>query len=85
MLAFIVSYHFMRQTIIIISLFASTLSFGQAQKIIGIYRNLMPRVQVTFNQDSTFEYVTKEQHPTFYRWEAFLTILKNTLTNMEIS
>jgi hypothetical protein len=41
------------------------------QKVVGTYGNVMPRIQVTFNSDSTFEYVTKEQHPTFYRWEDF--------------
>jgi hypothetical protein len=66
-----VGCHLMRHSIIIISFFITTLSFGQVQKVVGTYSNVMPRVQVTFNPDSTFEYVTKEQHPTFYRWEDF--------------
>jgi len=41
------------------------------QKVVGTYSNLILRVKVTFKKDSTFEYVTKEQHPTFYRWEDF--------------
>ncbi len=61
----------MRHSIIIISFFIPTLSFGQVQKVAGTYSNVMPRIQVTFNADSTFEYVTKEQHPTFFRWEEF--------------
>ncbi|RZL43998.1 MAG: hypothetical protein EOP00_21850, partial [Pedobacter sp.] len=40
----------------------------------------MPEIQVTFNADSTFEYVTKEQHPTFNRWEDFSEKGKWTLS-----
>ena len=61
----------MRHFIFIVSVLIPGLSFGQMQKVIGIYNSLLPRLQVKFNQDSTFEYTTKEQHPTFYRWEDF--------------
>ena len=70
----------MRHSIIIISFFLTTLSYGQVQKVVGTYGNVMPRIQVTFNSDSTFEYVTKEQHPTFYRWEDFSEKGKWTLS-----
>ena len=50
------------------------------QKIVGTYENVMPRIQVTFNSDSTFEYVAKEQHPTFYRFESFSEKGKWTLS-----
>ena len=61
----------MRYTIIIISFFLTTLSFAQVQNVVGTYGMVMQGVQVTFNSDSTFEYVTKGEHPVFYRWEKF--------------
>ena len=61
----------MRQSLIILSVFASIVCFSQAPKVKGIYSNIMPSFQVTFNQDSTFEYLTNGQHPTFCRWEDF--------------
>ncbi len=61
----------MRHLIIIILVFFSTLSYGQVQKVVGTYSSFLPRVEVKFNPDSTFAYVTNELHPTFYRWEAF--------------
>jgi len=66
-----ISCHLMRHLIIIISTFFPTLSFGQVQNIIGTYSSIIPKVEVKFNSDSTFEYITTEQHPTFYRWEPF--------------
>lgn len=50
------------------------------RKVVGTYGNAMPKIQVTFNSDSTFEYVTKEQHPTFYRWEDLSETGKWTLS-----
>ena len=41
------------------------------QNVVGTFLHVIPKVQVTFNPDSTFEYITTEQHPTFYRWEEF--------------
>ena len=71
----------MRHFMIIISAFFSILSYGQVQKVIGTYSSLFfPRVEVTFNPDSTFAYVTNEMHPTFYRWEAFSEKGKGTLS-----
>lgn len=67
----IVNYHLMRYSIIFISFFITKLAFGQEQKIAGTYGNTMPEIKVKFYPDFTFEYVTKEQHPTFYRWEDF--------------
>lgn len=61
----------MRQIITVISAFISTLCFGQGQKVAGTYASILPKVEVRFNPDSTFFYSTNEQHPTFYRWEAF--------------
>jgi len=66
-----ISCHLMRHLIITISTFFPTLSFGQVQNIIGTYSSIIPKVEVKFNSDSTFEYTTNEQHPTFYRWEPF--------------
>src|SRR5436189_3733687 len=51
-----ISCHLMRHLIIIISTFFPTLSFGQVQNIIGTYSSLIPKVEVKFNSDSTFEY-----------------------------
>ena len=61
----------MRYFIFIITFFIPAISFTQMQKIIGVYSNLLPRYQVKFNSDSTFEYTTKEMHPIFFRWEDF--------------
>jgi hypothetical protein len=61
----------MRNLIFIISFFIPVIAFGQMQKLTGTYTSRMPRLQVTFNNDSTFEYRTNEEHPTFYRWEDF--------------
>ncbi len=61
----------MRHSIIIISFFITTLSFGQVQKVVGNYSNTMSQIQVTFNSDSTFEYASKGLHPTFFRGEDF--------------
>ena len=41
------------------------------QNVVGTFLHDMPKVQVTFNPDSTFEYISNQQHPTFYRWENF--------------
>ncbi len=61
----------MQHFVIILSLFISTCSFGQLQNFAGTYSGVLPKIDVKFNPDSTFEYVTKELHPTFYRWENF--------------
>lgn len=61
----------MRHLTIIISFFVSTLSFAQMQKVVGTYGDVIPGIRVTFNPDSTFEYVTKGQHPIFFSWEDF--------------
>jgi hypothetical protein len=62
----------MRLGIIIISLLLATNFFGQTRKVVGTFNNgvVMPKLVVTFNTDSTFEY-TSTEHPTFYRWENF--------------
>jgi hypothetical protein len=61
----------MRHSIIIISVLLATNCFGQ-KKVVGTFNNgiAMPKLVVTFNADSTFEY-TSTEHPTFYRWEDF--------------
>jgi len=61
----------MRCSIIIISFFISTLVSAQVQNVAGTYTSIIPRVHVNFNSDSTFDYTTNEQHPTFYRLEPF--------------
>ena len=61
----------MRQNIGIIAILLPAFCFGQTQKIAGTYCTGLPAVRVTFNPDSTFNYVTSAQHPTFSRWEAF--------------
>lgn len=67
-----ISFHLMRHSIIIISVFIATNSFAQTRKVIGTFNNriAMPKLVVTFHSDSTFEY-TSTEHPTFYRWENF--------------
>ncbi len=54
-----------------IVLLLTNISFGQAQRVAGTYSKVIPAMQVRFNPDSTFEWATNEQHPTFHRWEAF--------------
>ena len=61
----------MRYFTFIILFFISTLALGQERNIIGTYRSKLPIATITFNQDSTFQYTTKQQHPVFYRWEDF--------------
>lgn len=61
----------MRYFIVTGSLFISAFSFGQRHKFTGNYSSILPKIEVRLNEDSTFEYVTKEMHPTFYRWEDF--------------
>jgi hypothetical protein len=61
-------------------LFIYTLSLGQDIKVVGTFGSYVPRVQITFNPDSTFNYVTNELHPTFYRWENFSEKGKYTLS-----
>jgi hypothetical protein len=52
--------------------FFSILTFGQKRMITGTYSApVLPKLEVSFNPDSTFWYITKQQHPTFYRWEDF--------------
>ena len=63
--------HFMRYCTFLILFFITSLSYGQRQNIVGIYGDLYPGVRVAFNADSTFEYVSKGEHPVFYRWEDF--------------
>jgi hypothetical protein len=62
----------MRHFLIFISLLCGTICFGQTKKVVGTFGNgiAMPKLVVTFNADSTFEYASTE-HPTFYRWEGF--------------
>lgn len=59
-----------RNVIIVIIFFIATLSYGQVRKVVGTYSNIIPKIHVKFNVDSTFEYVS-ENHPTFNRWENF--------------
>jgi hypothetical protein len=62
----------MRNFIIIILLaFNHSFSFAQGQKIAGKYTSVLSGIEVIFYPDSTFQYVTKGQHPTFSRWENF--------------
>jgi hypothetical protein len=61
----------MRHVLIAISTFICTRCFGQVPNVAGTYSSIIPKIEVKFNSDSTFEYVTNEQHPTFYRWEPF--------------
>jgi hypothetical protein len=61
----------MKSVIIILLIFASALSFGQIKKVAGTYSSTIPKFEVTLNGDSTFQYVTTELHPVFYRWESF--------------
>lgn len=60
----------MRHFIFITVLFISAHSFGQMQNFAGTYSGVFSIITVRFNEDATFEYVTKE-HPAFYRWEDF--------------
>lgn len=62
----------MRYNIIIILVLLATNCFGQTRKVIGTFSNriAVPKLVVTFNADSTFDY-TSTEHPTFYRWEGF--------------
>ena len=61
----------MRCFLFTIAVFIPAISFTQMQKIVGVYSNMLPKYQVKFNNDSTFEYTTTEMHPTFFRWETF--------------
>ena len=61
----------MRQIILIISTFISTISSAQVKNVAGTFVSVFPDVRVIFNEDSTFQYMTEELHPTFYRWENF--------------
>lgn len=62
----------MRHLLILILSFFVTVCFGQTNHIVGTFTNgiTVPNLRVTFNADSTFQYVSTE-HPTFFRWEDF--------------
>ena len=62
----------MRRLIIYILPLFSTVRYGQTKDVIGTFSNglAVTKFIVTFNPDSTFEYVSTE-HPTFHRWEDF--------------
>jgi hypothetical protein len=61
-----------RHFLIFISLAFVTVCYGQTKNIAGTFSNRIawPKFTVTFNPDSTFEYVSAE-HPTFSNWEDF--------------
>jgi hypothetical protein len=71
----------MRHFVTFISIFISTISFGQAKSIVGTFTNpiAFPKFIVTFNADSTFSYASTES-PTFYRLEDFSEKGKWTLS-----
>lgn len=60
----------MKQLLIIL-LCCTTTCYAQQVSIVGAFGNGMPSMQVTFNADSTFQYSSNDQHPTFNRWEPF--------------
>jgi hypothetical protein len=62
----------MQQFLIFILSFFATVCYGQTKNVVGTFSNgtVMPKLQIIFNPDSTFEYISTE-HPTFYRWEDF--------------
>jgi hypothetical protein len=60
----------MKQLLIIL-LCCTTTCYAQQVSIAGAFGNDMSSMQVSFNADSTFLYTSKEQHPTFNRWEPF--------------
>jgi len=61
----------MRLVITALTFLISLLSFGQMKHILGTYSKQPPGVRISFNQDSTFEYASEYEHPTFFRGEPF--------------
>ncbi len=59
----------MKQSIFFLIAFNSVAAFSQSPHIAGTFTNIPDGVQVTFNNDSTFQYVADMISPIFYRWE----------------
>jgi hypothetical protein len=59
----------MKQSIFFLIAFNTVTAFNQSLHIAGTFTSSVAGVMVTFNKDSTFQYVANDQNPMFYKSE----------------